>query len=71
MTALGTPNELTLCCRLGTAFAARYPGIGLAELESTFRALNNVSEFHVRLSCRLFIKITALSIVMVFCWYSW
>ena len=58
MTALGTPNELTLRCRLGTAFAASYPGISFAELESALRALNNVSEFHVRISCRLFIKIT-------------
>jgi hypothetical protein len=56
--ALGTPNHLALCCRLGTALAACYPGIGFAEFESTLRALDNVFELHIYISFKDFIKVT-------------
>jgi len=56
--ALGTPNHLALCCRLGAALAACYPGVGFAEFESTLWALDNVFELHIYISFKDFIKVT-------------
>ncbi len=60
MAALGTSDQLTLCCRLWASPAAGHPGVGLAEGESTFGALDKVSEFHTHdpFNSRLFIKVT-------------
>lgn len=60
MAALGTPDKLTLCCRLGAAFTAGHSRVGPAKLEPTLGTLDNVFEFHVhaKVSYALFIKIT-------------
>lgn len=60
MTAFGTSNQPTLPCRLRTALAACYPGVGFAEPEPAFGTLDNVSELHLHRTflLSLFIKIT-------------
>ncbi|MBU6999134.1 MAG: hypothetical protein HXS51_00075 [Theionarchaea archaeon] len=51
VTALGAPNQTTLARRFRAASATGHSRIRLAESISTFRALYNVSEFHVHALC--------------------